>query len=97
MPSCRSLVRLPAGRLHCCCHASLLACPPNPASPTLPRPTLPQNALPFPANFMPDGGLELLPAGGEGGANGTVEAEAPVAPGETVTLRYFVPERWVGA
>ncbi|KAI7843651.1 hypothetical protein COHA_002890 [Chlorella ohadii] len=50
-----------------------------------------QNSLPFPANFMPDGGLELLPAGGEGGANGTIEAEAPVATGETVTLRYYVP------
>ena len=53
-----------------------------------------QNSLPFPANFMPDGGLELLPAGGEGGANGTIEAEAPVATGETVTLRYYVPARW---
>ena len=56
-------------------------------------PNSPQNSLPFPANFMPDGGLELLPAGGTSGATGTIEAEAPVATGETVTLRYYVPAR----
>lgn len=51
-----------------------------------------RNSLPFPANLMLDGGLELLPAGGPG--NRTIAAEAPVAPGATVTYRYYVPERW---
>lgn len=40
---------------------------------------------------MLDGGLELLPAG-KSGVSG-VAAEQPVAPGATVTYRYYVPER----
>ncbi|KAL4440358.1 hypothetical protein ABPG75_003359 [Micractinium tetrahymenae] len=48
-----------------------------------------RNLLPFPANLMLDGGLELLPAAGTAGISG---AEAPVAPNATATQRYYVPE-----
>lgn len=51
-----------------------------------------RNSLPFPANIMLDGGLELLHPGALSDTN-AVEAEAPVAPGQTVTYRYYVPER----
>lgn len=47
-----------------------------------------RNLLPFRANLMLDGGLELLPAAGT-----TFNPEAPVEPNATISQRYYVPER----
>jgi hephaestin len=44
------------------------------------------NNLDFEVNLMLDGGLELLSGAGGG------DLTAPVAPGDAVTYRYYVPE-----
>lgn len=49
-----------------------------------------RNLLPFPANLMLDGGLELVPATAGSAAR---DPEAAVAPNATATTRYYVPER----
>ncbi|KAL4429029.1 hypothetical protein ABPG77_006068 [Micractinium sp. CCAP 211/92] len=48
-----------------------------------------RNLLPFPANLMLDGGLELVPATAGSAAR---DPEAAVAPNATATTRYYVPE-----